>query len=136
MDPLESKLTALIEKTDLSVSEQQIVQLVGYVKLLDKWNHAYNLTSVRDPDDMLVRHILDSIVVSPYLQGKRVIEERRGFGEKEEKRKGVGIDENGRIDGREEKRKRKEVQTITRGGTQRAHTSAKVAQFPHNIIIS
>ena len=31
-------------------------QLVAYVGMLDKWNKAYNLTSVRDPDEMLVRH--------------------------------------------------------------------------------
>ena len=37
--------------------------------MLDKWNKAYNLTSVRDPNEMLVRHILDSIIVAPYLQG-------------------------------------------------------------------
>ena len=36
------------------------MQLVG---LLHKWNKAYNLTSVRDPDAMLVKHILDSLVV-------------------------------------------------------------------------
>ena len=41
------------------------------MQLLNKWNKAYNLTSVRDPQEMLVKHILDSIVVSPYLQGDR-----------------------------------------------------------------
>ncbi len=75
MDPLESRLIELIAKTNLTVTDKQISQLVGYVKLLDKWNHAYNLTSVRDPNDMLVRHILDSIVISPFLQGS---EDRRG----------------------------------------------------------
>ncbi len=42
--------------------------------MLHKWNKAYNLTSVRDPNEMLVRHILDSIVVAPYLQGERFID--------------------------------------------------------------
>ncbi len=42
--------------------------------MLDKWNKAYNLTSVRDPNEMLIRHILDSIVVAPYLQGTRFID--------------------------------------------------------------
>ena len=44
-------------------------QLVAYVGLLDKWNKAYNLTSVRDPNEMLVRHILDSIIVAPLSAG-------------------------------------------------------------------
>ena len=64
---LKNKLIRLIEQTDLSVSEPQIDLLVGYVERLDKWNKAYNLTSVRDPQQMLVKHIVDSLVVSPYL---------------------------------------------------------------------
>ncbi len=49
--------------------------------MLHKWNKAYNLTSVRDPgNEMLVRHILDSIVVAPYLQGERFIDVGTGPG--------------------------------------------------------
>lgn len=48
--------------------------------MLDKWNKAYNLTSVRDPNEMLVRHILDSIIVAPYLQGSRYIDVGTGPG--------------------------------------------------------
>lgn len=51
------------------ISDLQKQQLINYVLLLDKWNKAYNLTSVRDPQDMLVKHIFDSIIVSPHLQG-------------------------------------------------------------------
>lgn len=77
---LTQKLNELIAQTDLSVSDLQKQQLVGYVLLLDKWNKAYNLTSVRQPMDMLVRHIMDSIVVSPYLQGDRFIDVGTGPG--------------------------------------------------------
>jgi 16S rRNA (guanine527-N7)-methyltransferase len=48
--------------------------------MLHKWNKAYNLTSVRDPNEMLVRHILDSIVVAPHLQGTRFIDVGTGPG--------------------------------------------------------
>ncbi|MBV7315596.1 16S rRNA (guanine(527)-N(7))-methyltransferase RsmG [Shewanella sp. NIFS-20-20] len=48
--------------------------------MLDKWNKAYNLTSVRDPKQMLIRHIMDSLVVSPYLQGQRFIDVGTGPG--------------------------------------------------------
>ncbi|MDW2277379.1 RsmG family class I SAM-dependent methyltransferase, partial [Vibrio sp. 1074] len=58
MSALRTKLDSLIAQTDLDVSEKQREQLVGYVELLDKWNKAYNLTSVRDPLEMLVKHIL------------------------------------------------------------------------------
>ncbi len=80
MDPLRVKLDSLIAQTDLSVSEHQRDQLVGYVELLNKWNKAYNLTSVRDPMEMLVKHILDSIVVSPFLKGERFIDVGTGPG--------------------------------------------------------
>lgn len=62
------------------MTEQQREQLVGYVQLLDKWNKAYNLTSVRDPMEMLVKHILDSLVVSPHLVGERFIDVGTGPG--------------------------------------------------------
>ena len=77
---LADKLKTLLKQTALSVTEQQQQQLVKLVLLLDKWNKAYNLTSVRDPQEMLVKHILDSIVVSPYLQGNRFIDVGTGPG--------------------------------------------------------
>ena len=80
MDLLKEKLTNLINETDLVVNTQQQDQLVGYVTMLNKWNKSYNLTSVRDPKDMLVKHILDSIVVSPYLHGDRLIDVGTGPG--------------------------------------------------------
>lgn len=48
--------------------------------MLNRWNKAYNLTSVRDPQEMLVRHIMDSIVVEPHLQGERFIDVGTGPG--------------------------------------------------------
>jgi 16S rRNA (guanine527-N7)-methyltransferase len=61
------KLNHLIAKTDLVVSSDQIAKLVGFVELIDKWNKVYNLTSIRQTDDMLVKHIMDSIIVAPLL---------------------------------------------------------------------
>lgn len=73
-------LQKLLDQTDLEVTELQKQQLVKLVELLNKWNKAYNLTSVRDPEQMLVKHIMDSIVVSPYLKGKRFIDVGTGPG--------------------------------------------------------
>ena len=75
-----NKLTRLLDEAGISLSDHQKNQLVAYVGMLDKWNKAYNLTSVRDPNEMLVRHILDSIVVAPYLQGTRFIDVGTGPG--------------------------------------------------------
>ncbi|AHM76531.1 16S rRNA (guanine(527)-N(7))-methyltransferase RsmG [Yersinia hibernica] len=74
------KLDSLLNAAGIVLPDQQKHQLIGYVELLDKWNKAYNLTSVRDPMQMLVRHILDSIVVNPHLQGKRFIDVGTGPG--------------------------------------------------------
>ncbi len=63
-----NKLSRLLDEAGISLTDHQKTQLVAYVDMLHKWNKAYNLTSVRDPAEMVVRHILDSIVVAPYLQ--------------------------------------------------------------------
>lgn len=75
-----NKLSRLLDNAGITLPEKQQQQLVGYVELLHKWNKAYNLTSVRDPEEMLVRHILDSIVVEPHLQGTRFIDVGTGPG--------------------------------------------------------
>ncbi|HFZ8994865.1 TPA: 16S rRNA (guanine(527)-N(7))-methyltransferase RsmG [Citrobacter freundii] len=75
-----NKLSRLLDLAGISLSDHQKNQLVAYVDMLNKWNKAYNLTSVRDPAEMLVRHIMDSIVVAPYLQGERFIDVGTGPG--------------------------------------------------------
>lgn len=75
-------LKLLVEQTDqnISLNDKQLVQLVQLVEQLHKWNKAYNLTSVRDPQQMLSRHIVDSLVISPFLAGKHFIDVGTGPG--------------------------------------------------------
>ncbi|HDL3969249.1 TPA: 16S rRNA (guanine(527)-N(7))-methyltransferase RsmG, partial [Mannheimia haemolytica] len=75
-----AKLNRLLAQAEINLTDQQKEQLVGFVRLLDKWNKAYNLTSVRNPDEMLVKHILDSLVVSRHLQGETFIDVGTGPG--------------------------------------------------------
>lgn len=75
-----NKLESLLAKTDIKLSLPQKQQLVAYVDMLNKWNKAYNLTSIRDPEQMLVRHIMDSIAVNPFLHGTRFIDVGTGPG--------------------------------------------------------
>ena len=77
---MKAKLASLLAQANIKISDQQIQQLIDLVNLLNKWNKAYNLTSVRDPQEMLVKHILDSLVVSPYLHGDRFIDVGTGPG--------------------------------------------------------
>lgn len=53
---------------------------LDYVGLLSKWNRAYNLTAIRDPDAMLRRHVLESLTLLPYLRGKRCLDAGTGAG--------------------------------------------------------
>ena len=67
--PLEPQLRAGLQTLDLALNEAQITALLGYVDLIQKWTRVYNLTAVRDPQDMLTHHLLDSLaVVRPLRQ--------------------------------------------------------------------
>lgn len=66
------------EQLKVSIEQQQ--QLIELLAQLHKWNGAYNLTSVREPQEMLIRHVYDSIAVSPYLHGERIIDVGTGPG--------------------------------------------------------
>ncbi|MFM0476089.1 16S rRNA (guanine(527)-N(7))-methyltransferase RsmG [Paraburkholderia strydomiana] len=51
----------------LQLSDAQLSRLLDYVALLAKWNAVYNLTAIRDPRQMLIQHILDSLSIVPHL---------------------------------------------------------------------
>lgn len=73
------QLNKLLIQAGIELTEQQKQQLVSYVEMLHKWNKAYNLTSVRAPEQMIIRHILDSIVVNEHLDGERFIDVGTGM---------------------------------------------------------
>jgi 16S rRNA (guanine527-N7)-methyltransferase len=54
--------------------------LIAYLRELLQWNQAYNLTAIRDPLEMVSKHLLDSLVLLPHLQGSRVIDVGSGAG--------------------------------------------------------
>ena len=60
--------------------DEQIERLLAFLKLIDKWNKAYNLTAIRHVDDMARLHILDSLAVLPHIKGGRVIDVGTGAG--------------------------------------------------------
>ena len=55
-------------------------RLTLFLGELTKWNKAYNLTAVRDPQQMVIRHIFDSLVAAPLLRGKRILDAGTGAG--------------------------------------------------------
>ena len=60
-DALRKQLQAGADALALGLTEAQITQLLDFLSLLQKWNKVYNLTAVRDPQEMLTHHLLDSL---------------------------------------------------------------------------
>ncbi|MDA7589876.1 class I SAM-dependent methyltransferase, partial [Porticoccaceae bacterium] len=69
-----------VKQLGLSCSDEQIDQLLTYLEMLDRWNQAYNLTAIKDPLEMIGLHLLDSLAVSPMLNGERCIDVGTGAG--------------------------------------------------------
>lgn len=69
-DALAEALRAGLSELRIPVpSAGQVDALVSYLLLLERWNRAYNLTSVKDPGQMVTRHLLDSLSVAPWVRG-------------------------------------------------------------------
>src|SRR5262245_38642042 len=51
----------------VALNEAAADKLLAYRALLLKWNKTYNLTAIRDPEEVLIQHLLDSLVVAPFL---------------------------------------------------------------------
>jgi len=64
---LQAVLSSGIKALDLDCSLDVQARLLEYVRLLNKWNRVYNLTAVREPLQMVTRHLLDSLTVMPFL---------------------------------------------------------------------
>jgi len=79
-----NQLDSGVTDLGLSVSDQQISQLMEYLFLIQKWNKAYNLTAIRDPEEMLRLHLLDSLsiysLVKRMVTGTRLLDVGAGAG--------------------------------------------------------
>lgn len=73
-----------VAKLDLALDERVLGKLVRYLDLLVQWNASYNLTAIRDPQEMVTKHLLDSLAVWPHIRhemrGKRLIDVGTGAG--------------------------------------------------------
>jgi 16S rRNA (guanine527-N7)-methyltransferase len=74
------ELTVGARELGVDLSESQHSQLLAYLALLIKWNKAYNLTAVRNPDEMVSRHLLDSLSVVRFVEGERQLDVGSGGG--------------------------------------------------------
>jgi len=74
------RLLLATQTLGLSVSPDQIEQLVAYVDLLEKWNRAYNLTAIRDRREMVDRHLIEGLSIAPLLPGDSRVDVGTGAG--------------------------------------------------------
>jgi 16S rRNA (guanine527-N7)-methyltransferase len=77
---LATQLQQGLAELELDIDNDVQSRLLDYVALLHKWNRTYNLTAVRKPELMVTRHLLDSLVVNPYLQPGRILDVGTGAG--------------------------------------------------------
>jgi 16S rRNA (guanine527-N7)-methyltransferase len=79
MNPAQ-ELAAGTAQMGLVVTPEQQAKLLDYLALLHKWNTVYNLTAIRQPEQMVSNHLLDSLAVLPYLWPKRWLDVGCGAG--------------------------------------------------------
>ncbi len=73
-------LAAGCAEMGLAIDDATQQRLLAYLALLQKWNKVYNLTAVRDPKDMVVLHLLDSLSVLPYVESTNLLDVGSGGG--------------------------------------------------------
>jgi 16S rRNA (guanine527-N7)-methyltransferase len=77
---MQDLLTAGLESLGLDPAQQPCNQYLKYIELLHKWNQAYNLTALKQPEQMLSRHVLDSLSVLSLIEGKCCMDIGTGAG--------------------------------------------------------
>jgi len=80
-DALAAVLDQGIKDMTLEISPEQQTKLMGYLALMNKWNAVYNLTSLRDPQQMVTHHLLDSLAAVPaFADARNVLDVGAGGG--------------------------------------------------------
>ena len=80
LSTLRAPLEAGLEQLGLALAPSQVDQLLAYLALLAHWNTVHNLTAVRDPAQMVPRHLLDSLAVLPWVEGDTLCDLGSGAG--------------------------------------------------------
>lgn len=80
MDSCRQALEQALDALQISLNAEQLSRLLAYHRLLVKWNKAYNLTAVRDPLEMIGRHLVDSLSILPWVGQGRLLDVGSGPG--------------------------------------------------------
>jgi len=79
-EDVQGQIAAGCRSLQLALSAAALAQLADYVGLLAKWSKVYNLTAVRQPQQMVIRHVLDSLAVVPFLTEGSLLDVGTGAG--------------------------------------------------------
>jgi len=80
LTPVQQDIQQGCKVLHIDVTDTAAEKLADFIGLLEKWNRVYNLTAVRDPRAMVIRHILDSLVVLPFLNRGSLLDVGTGAG--------------------------------------------------------
>jgi len=69
-----------LHRMSLNLSNQMINQLMAYLNLIEKWNRVYNLTAIRERDEMIKLHFLDSLSILNHVEMEHVLDVGSGAG--------------------------------------------------------
>lgn len=69
-----------LQRMALKLSDQMIDQLMTYLNLVEKWNRVYNLTAIRERDQMIKLHFLDSLSILNHVHVKNILDIGSGAG--------------------------------------------------------
>ncbi|APV49152.1 16S rRNA (guanine(527)-N(7))-methyltransferase RsmG [Betaproteobacteria bacterium GR16-43] len=68
---VEQRIAEGVSAMGLTLPDDSLVKLEHYLELIAKWNRVHNLTAVREPDQMVPLHLLDSLSVLPHVLGAK-----------------------------------------------------------------
>ncbi|HUH61297.1 MAG TPA: 16S rRNA (guanine(527)-N(7))-methyltransferase RsmG [Candidimonas sp.] len=74
--PYRSRLYVAAQQLNVVLDDTQVAALLAYIEALQRWNRTYNLTALRDPEQMLIQHVFDSLAIVPSFH--RVLDENTG----------------------------------------------------------
>jgi 16S rRNA (guanine527-N7)-methyltransferase len=77
---LRARLAAGLSALGPALDDPAVGRLLDYVALLHRWNRAVNLTAVREPEEMVTRHLLDSLAILPWVRGPGLLDAGTGPG--------------------------------------------------------
>ncbi len=77
---LVGKLRRGLDQLDMQLPADDESKLIAFLELLNHWNRSFNLTAIREPGQMVAAHLLDSLIIRPWLVGSRVLDVGSGAG--------------------------------------------------------